>query len=123
MRLVRVLSLLTLVAIAGGLAFVAQAGIRGPGKYSGVVVFDRWDTCFLLSGPYITYISDNVKNGLRRYAGKAMQVDALDVFQPRNPGDALVRKYKVIGPAPLTDHPPDLEGLELIAQSDFGKSG
>jgi len=106
----------------GSLALLAYAGLRGPGKYSGVVVFDRWDTCFLLSGPYITYISDNVKNELRPYAGKAMQVDALDVFQPRNPGDALVRKYKVIGPAPLTGHPPTLDGLELIAQSDFGKS-
>jgi hypothetical protein len=56
----------------GALALLAYAGLRGPGKYCGVVVFDRWDTCFLLSGPYITSISENVKNGLRPYAGKAI---------------------------------------------------
>jgi hypothetical protein len=66
---------LTLILLTVGFALLAHAGLRGPGKYSGVVVFDRWDTCFLLSGPYITYISDNVKNELRPYAGKAMQVD------------------------------------------------
>ena len=90
------------LAIACGLAFVARAGIRGPGKYCGVIVFDRWDTCFLLSGPYITYISEKVKEDLRTYKGQAIQVDALDVFQPKNPGDALIRKYKIIGPAPKT---------------------
>jgi hypothetical protein len=122
-RIVRLCHFSAAVLLATvSLALLAYAGLRGPGKYSGVVVFDRWDTCFLLSGPYITYISDNVKNELRQYAGKAMQIDALDVFQPRNPGDALVRKYKVIGPAPLTDHPPALDGLELITQSDFGRS-
>ncbi len=102
---------------------MAYAGLRGPGKYCGVAVFDRWDTCFLLSGPYITYISDNVKNELRPYAGKAMQVDASSVFQPQNPGDALIREYKVIGPAPVIDHPPSLDSLELIAQSDFSIIG
>lgn len=122
-RIVRLCHFSAIVLLAtGALALLAHAGLRGPGKYCGVVVFDRWDTCFLLSGPYITYISDNVKHELRPYAGNAMQVDASDVFQPYNPGDALVRKYKVIGPAPLTDHPPSLDGLELIAQSDFGNT-
>jgi hypothetical protein len=40
-----------------------------------------------------------------------------------NSGDALVRKYKIIGPAPVADHPPSLDGLELVAQSDFSSSG
>jgi len=102
---------------------LANAGLRGPGKYCGVVVFDRWDTCFLLSGPYITYISENVKNELRPYAGKAMQVDASDVFQPMNPGDALIRKYKIIGPAPDNHHWATVDGLELTARSDFGPEG
>jgi hypothetical protein len=113
-----------LVALASGtLALVVHAGLRGPGKYCGVVVFDRWDTCFLLSGPYITYISDTVKNELRPYAGKAMQVDASDVFQPMNPGDALIRKYKIIGPAPDNQHWATLDGLALRARSDFGPKG
>jgi len=119
-RVARLCLFLTVVLlVAGALALVAHAGLRGPGKYSGVVVFDRWDTCFLLSGPYITYISESVKNELRAYAGKAMQVDASDIFQPLNPGDALIRKYKIIGPAPVVDHAPILDGLELIAEADF----
>jgi hypothetical protein len=65
-----------------------------------VIVFDRWDTCLLLSGHYITYISDSVKNKLRPFKGKAMEIDALEVSQAQNPGDALVRNYKIIGPAP-----------------------
>lgn len=69
---------------------------RRPAKYWGVVVFDHWDTCFLLSGPYIAYISEAMKDGLRPYEGQAHQVDASDVVQPMNPGDALIRKYKII---------------------------
>jgi len=120
MRLFRVLALSTFVAIGCGLAFVAQAGIRGPGKYCGVVVFDRWDTCFLLSGPYITYVSEKVKEDLRPCKGQAIQVDALDVFQPMNPGDALIRKYKIIGPALKTRSWFALDGVQLSAKSDFG---
>jgi hypothetical protein len=111
------------VRLACSFILTAQAGLRGPGKYCGVVVFDRWDTCFLLSGPYITYISDAVKNELRPYKGTAMQVDASEVDQPMNPGDALIRKYKIIGPAPDTRHWVMLDGLELVAESDFGPYG
>ena len=110
-------------ALASSFILTAQAGLRGPGKYCGVVVFDRWDTCFLLSGPYISYISDAVKNELRPYSGRAMQIDALDVSQPENPGDALVLKYKIIGLAPDTRHWVTLDGLELVAESDFGQQG
>jgi len=78
-----------------------RSGLRGPGKYSGVVVFDRWDTCFLLSGPYLTYISDAAKEILRPYTGKAVQIEATRVFQPINPGDALIREYKILGPTPV----------------------
>jgi len=110
-------------ALAWSFILTAKAGLRGPGKYCGVVIFDRWDTCFLLSGPYITYISDAVKNELRPYKGTAMQVDASEVIQQTNPGDALIRKYRIIGPAPDTRHWVVLDGLELVAQSDFGPHG
>jgi hypothetical protein len=110
-------------ALVSGFIITAHAGLRGPGKYCGVIVFDRWDTCFLLSGHFITYISDGVKNELRPYIGKAMQLDALEVSQPQNPGDALVRKYQIIGPAPDIHNWVMLDGLELVAQSDFGPQG
>jgi len=113
------------VAIATLISFglAARAGIRGPGKYCGVVIFDRWDTCFLLSGPYITYISEKVKNDLRPYAGKAMQIDASEVLQPMNPGDALIRKYKIVGTAPDTHRWAILDGLQLNVSNDFGPHG
>ena len=119
----RPVCMLLICALASGFIITAHAGLRGPGKYCGVIVFDRWDTCFLLSGHVITYISDGVKNELRPYRGKAMQLDALEVSQPRNPGDALVRKYQIIGPAPDNHSTVVLDGLELVAQSDFGPQG
>jgi hypothetical protein len=119
----RLFYLVTLLLFACGGVLVTHAGIRGPGKYCGVVVFDRWDTCFLLSGHFVTYISDAVKDELRPYKGKAMQIDASDVFQPMNPGDALVRQYKIIGPAPDNHLWAIVDGLELIATSDFEPQG
>lgn len=118
--LFQALCVVVICALAYSFILTAQAGLRGPGKYCGVVVFDRWDTCILLSGPYITYISDAVKNELRPYRGTAMQVDASEVVQPTNPGDALIRKYRIVGPAPDTRHWAMLDGIELIAESDFG---
>ena|SRR5439155_12989963 len=51
-------ALATLLLFAGP----SSAGIRGPGKYSGVVVFDRWDGCLLFSSVYLMYISEVVKD-------------------------------------------------------------
>jgi len=109
--------------LASRVVVTAHAGLRGPGKYSGVIVFDRWDTCMLLSGHFITYISDSVKNKLRPFKGKAMEIDALEVSQPQNPGDALVRNYKIMGPAPDNHRWVSLDGLALVAKTDFGTEG
>lgn len=81
----------------------ALAGARSEGKYCGVVIFDRWDACYLYSGVYLMYISEKVKEGLRSYAGQAVQIDATDVWQPGNPGDGLIRAFTVLGPAPEPD--------------------
>jgi hypothetical protein len=113
------------VALATLLLFPvpSPAGIRGPGKYSGVVIFDRWDACILLSGVYLMYISEGVKEDLRDYEGQAIEIDALDVFQPINPGDGLIRKYKVLGPAP-NKHPEAIpDGLVLVADGPFRNDG
>jgi hypothetical protein len=117
------LCFLTLATLSNQFVVPAQAGIRGPGKYSGVVIFDRWDTCFLLSGPYVTYISNKLKNQLRPYQDRAMQVDASDVFQPMNPGDALIKQITAIRPAPVLHRWATIEGLQLRAESDFGRHG
>jgi len=52
-----------------------------------------------------------------------MEIDALEVSQPQNPGDALVRNYKIIGPAPDNHLWVSLDGLELVAKTDFGTEG
>jgi hypothetical protein len=121
--LFQIVCLLLLCILSSEFVITTKAGARGIGKYCGVVVFDRWDTCLLLSGPYITYISESVKNELRPYKGKAMQVDASRVIQHQNPGDALIQQYTIVGPAPDTGRWAKLDGLELFAESDFGLSG
>jgi hypothetical protein len=91
-----------------------QGGIRSPGKYSGVVVFDRWDGCMLYSGISVMYVSESIKEQLRPYAGRSIQIDATDVFQPMNPGDGLIKALKVLGPVPEGRRNwVHLEGLDL----------
>lgn len=77
----------------------ALAGIRGPGEYSGIVFYDKWDTCYLYDGVYLMYISDKVKERLRKYEGQAIRIDATEVYQPMNPGDGLIKEFKLIGMA------------------------
>jgi hypothetical protein len=97
----------------------AEGGERGPGKYSGVVVFDRWDACTLYSGIYVMYVSEGVKEKLRQHAGKDVQVDATEVRQPINPGDGLIRELVVLGAAPPPDRYVALTGLTLTSRADF----
>ena len=110
------------IAAVASLVFLCcvgmSAGIRGPGRYSGVVFFDRWDTCVLISGLYVMYISDELKPGFRAYAGQAVEVDATDVFQPWNPGDGLIRKINWVGLAPEPHRFIKLDGLELHASGN-----
>jgi hypothetical protein len=109
--------------VLGGSSDPANAGMRGPGKYSGVVIFDRWDTCVLISGPYVTYISESAKNELRDYARVAVEIEASEVIQPMNPGDGLVRKYQVLGLAPEPKGSVKLDGLDFRVQDDFRPDG
>src|SRR5215469_3796731 len=94
----------------------AIGGIRGPGKYSGVVIFDRWGGCILFSGVYLMYVSDSVKDQLREYEGQAIEIDALEVNQPTNPGDGLIRHLKILGPAESKQAWYTVEGISLDAQ-------
>lgn len=104
------------------------AGILGPGKYTGTVIFDRWGACHLYSGVYVMEISEKIKDSLRVYDGRAITVDAQDVLQPMNPGDALIMKLEVLGPAaeqtaPQFGRPPVIEGLALDVTPSFPAIG
>jgi hypothetical protein len=110
------------VSIANQFIITAEAQLHGR-EYSGVVLFDRWDSCYLISGTYVTYVSKSAKEALRPYNGMAIQVHADDVSRESNPGDVLIREYKMIGPAPDTHHYAVLDGLKLVAQPDFETVG
>jgi hypothetical protein len=62
------------------------------------------------------YVSERVKDQLRSYDGQAIELDALEVIQPTNPGDGLIQKLKVLGPAPPSKSPFTFEGISLDAQ-------
>jgi hypothetical protein len=98
---------------------ILVAGIRGPGKYNGVVFYDRWDNCYFFSGVYLMYISDAVKEVLRPYSGKSMEIDAKEVQQGMNPGDGLIQKFAVIGESKHDPRPghqtPPIRGVKLRA--------
>jgi hypothetical protein len=95
------------------------AGIRGPGKYSGIVLFDRWDTCYIYSGIYLMYVSDKTKEGLRNYEGRPVEIYAKEVFQPINPGDARIGKFDLLSLLDSKPEPQELKGLKLTAEPEF----
>jgi hypothetical protein len=110
--------------IACVLALPVFGAIRSPGKYNGVVIFDRWGGSHLYSGAYVMEISESVKDLLRPYANQPVLVDAKEVFQPMNPGDGLIQKLEVLGPSVETTSskfgkPPLLEDLNLKVVANF----
>ena len=115
----RNVNLLLVLFFVGFPIALLRASSRTPGKYSGVVIFDRWDDCLLLSGVYVMYVSGQVKEGLRVYRDQAVQIDASDVKQPLNPGDGLVRKFSILGPAPQVFRDDAPEGSRIEVKSDF----
>jgi len=100
-------------------AVAALAGIRGPGKYRGIVLFDRWDTCYIYSGIYLMYVSDKTKEGLREYEGRPVEIYAKEVSQPVNPGDGLIGKFDLLSLLDSKPEPPGLKGLRLTAEPEF----
>lgn len=100
-------------------AAAAAAGIRGPGKYRGVVVFDRWDTCYIYSGVYLMYVSEETKEALRKYEGRPVEIDAKEVFQPINPGDGRIGKFDLLSLLDSKPAPRGIEGLRLTVEPEF----
>ena len=106
------------------LCSLCSADIRSPGKYSGVVVFDRWDGCTLCNGLSIMYVSEKVKEQLRPYAGQDVIIDAKEVYQPINPGDGLIRKLEYLGrPDKAKSGDVDTRDLRFHASMKTGKDG
>lgn len=106
----------------------SSSSILWPGKYNGVVIFDRWGGCHLYAGVYQMEISEKAKESLRPYSGKAILIDAQEVWQPMNPGDALITKLKVLGEAEIAAPPRNnpalaLEGLGLRSMASFSQPG
>ncbi len=96
------------------------AGIRCPGKYAGVVIFDQWDTCYLHSGTYVMYIAEKKKKLLRKYTGQSIVIDAKEISQPMNPGDGLITEFEFIGNASVKKNLPHIEGLRFTITPKFG---
>ena len=109
---------LLLVAL---LASTSLAGIRSRGKYAGVVIFDRWDTCYLYSGIFLMYVSSKTKERLRKYQGKSVTIYAHEVYQPINPGDGLITKFKFLGVA--KNKVAGLDQLSLTVEPHFENNG
>jgi len=112
--------LIVIVVTIIALGSIATAGERGPGPYAGIVIFDHWDTCYIYSGAYLMYLAAAEKESLRKYSGQSILIDAKEVVQPLNPGDGLISKFEIVGPAEVKENLPNVNGLILEAMPDFG---
>ncbi|HZQ53894.1 MAG TPA: hypothetical protein VFB14_16950 [Bryobacteraceae bacterium] len=117
-RLRRSTRLLLTIGLLAGTAIPVVAGIRGPGKYSGIVFYDRWDNCILFDGAYLMYISERVKERLRSHQSQCVDIYAEDVYQPVNPGDGLIREFTFLGSCTPKPVSLPLTGIELKASRD-----
>jgi len=97
---------------------VVFCGLRLPGEYSGVVIYDQWDTCYLYNGVSLMYISNQVKERLRKYEGQSIGIDAREVYQPSNPGDGLIKEFQLLRVIEDTSDSPHA-GLKLTVIPAF----
>lgn len=100
-------------------AAAALAGIRGPGRYRGVVLFDRWDTCYIYDGVWLMYVSEKEKGRLRKYEGRHVEVYAKEVIQPVNPGDGRIMKFDLLSASPAETRTPRYKDLWVTAEPLF----
>lgn len=82
-----------------------RAGLRGPGKYCGVVVFDRWDSCTLYGGGIIVPYEKRRRLdwwAVRSKLAKMLMEDRVDIMRlatklidetPANGQEALFKFY------------------------------
>jgi hypothetical protein len=65
------------------------------------------------------YVSEDIKQQLKAQAGNCIQVDATQVEQPWNPGDGLIKKPKVLGPAPAMPPWESPAGMKIAVAPAF----
>jgi hypothetical protein len=107
------------IMVTFGVSHSASAGIRSPHAYSGTVIFDRWDGCYLVSGTYLMYIPDTVKEKVRHLRGESVRLDATKVQQwPENPGDGFLHEVEFVGYAEPGDDAEVVAALDLEAEAE-----
>jgi hypothetical protein len=117
-NIVRSVLIVLLSIYAAGIGST-EAGILGPGQYNGIVVFDRWDGSILVNGNRVSYVSETIKELLRPYEGKSVQVDATAVFQPINPGDARIDELEILDSAVPNPNTGPYANLKLTIEAAF----
>jgi hypothetical protein len=109
---------LTVLASLVMLVTGAQARLRAPGRYTGVVVFDRWGGCVLCSGYDFNYVSESAKAPLADQDRRRVELDATVVVQMVNPGKALLKEFAQVWTKP-PEPPPAADPLRLSLQPAF----
>lgn len=106
------------------LAGVACGGLRPPGKYNGVVLFDRWGGCYLYSAIFLMYVPEEQKAVLKEFTGRCMELDVRKVYQPVNPGDGRLEQFTVVGDSQVQaeDASEKVDQVELTASLNLDNS-
>jgi len=90
------------------------------GEYTGVILFDRWDGCHLY-GIYPMEISEQEKEALRPFRGRAWRIDAQEIYQVITHGaDALITKLKVLGLLTQKERPTPCGPISILRRLDRG---
>jgi hypothetical protein len=111
------------MALALLFSLAVLAGIRSAREYSGVVIEDRWGTFYIYAGTYLMYVSKDSQELLRDYIREPITIDAIEVFQPMNPGDGLIKRFVVLDQAPMEDEWVPVSGIVLVATPQFDQAG
>ena len=111
---------ITVIVLLLAACSLSQAGpLGGPGKYNGVVIFDRWDACYLYSGALVMPVSEVTKSRLREFEGKFVLLDVEKVNPATWANGDLIVQIRAIEPGKAIDpKAPIFDGLVLRTSLD-----
>ena len=75
----------------------------------------------MYSGVYLMPISRSTSELLRECCNRAVVIDAIEVFQPLNPGDGLIRQLTLLDRSPDEDEWVPVAGLQIGAVADLSR--